>query len=180
VSTRARVLTLGVGERLVTETCYSCGVLFAMVEDFWEHRQNDRKNFFCPNGHSQAYIGGKSDAQKLRDAEARETHLQDQLRAAVRDAEASRVELIRARSRFANGVCPCCDRYFDNVRRHMVSQHPDQVEKAKAPVYRCSCGYKAGSFHGLRVHQGKSRPENWDDPKVGRYWSHLTDVGAGR
>lgn len=25
----------------------------------------------------------------------------------------------------ACGVCPCCNRSFTNVRRHMTSQHPD-------------------------------------------------------
>jgi hypothetical protein len=184
VSTRGRVLTLNVGERLVTETCYSCGVLFAMVEDFWEHRQNDRKNFYCPNGHSQAYLSGKTDAQKLRDAEARETALRDQLAAAVRDAEATRVALIRDRHRFANGVCPCCDRYFANVHRHVSSQHPDYdvtaVKQPQSTKYACSCGRRFTTPRGLAIHQGHNRRDGWDRPDASRWSAHLTETAAAR
>lgn len=31
----------------------------------------------------------------------------------------------RTRNRIANGVCPCCDRSFTNLQRHMASKHPD-------------------------------------------------------
>lgn len=183
MGTRLRVLTLAVGERLVTETCYSCGVLFAMVEDFYEHRLADRKNFYCPNGHSQAYIG-KTDAQKLKEAEAREVALKDQLSAAIRDAEQSRVQLLRDRQRYANGVCPCCTRYFANVHRHMTTQHPevDAAAVRTAPAYRCSCGQRFDTFRGLRTHQGHQRrtsgPYQWDLPKTSRWMAHLTEVGA--
>ena len=157
----------------------TCGVIFGIPSDLEKRRRADRRAFYCPNGHA-LYFQGKTDAQKLRDAEARETHLADQLRAAVRDAEAARVQLLRDRARFANGVCPCCQRSFENVRRHMLAKHPEQVEAAKLPIYRCSCGSRFESFRGLRTHQGHMRPENWDDPKVGRWFAHLTDVGATR
>lgn len=181
VSTRGRILTLGVGERLVTETCYACGVLFAMVEDFYDHRLQDKKNFYCPNGHGQAYIHGKSDAQKLRDAEAREVALRDQLDASIRDTEAARSALLRDRSRIAKGVCPCCNRSFENVRRHMESKHPDYAapKPASRIKYECGCGRRFESYAGLRIHQGRSRSKDWAKPGVSVFRSHLT-VGATR
>lgn len=181
MGTRGRILLVGVGERLVTETCYSCGVLFAMVEDFYDHRQSDRKNFYCPNGHAQHYVG-KTDAQKLQEAEAREVALKDQLGAAIRDAEQARVQLLRDRQRYANGVCPCCNRYFPNVHRHMTTQHPevDAAAVRKRPAFKCSCGQRFDTFRGLRTHQGHQRrtsgPFQWDKPGQSVYWSHLTAV----
>lgn len=180
MSTRCKVLTMNVGERLVTETCYSCGVLFAMVEDLYDHRLKDGKSFYCPNGHSQAYTQGKSDAQKLREAQIRETALQDQLSAAIRETESANSELLRIRSRIAVGVCPCCNRSFSNVRAHISTQHPElAAEASKArqqPAYRCSCGRRFDTWRGLRVHQGSQRRDGWDAPKAGSYRSHLTKV----
>jgi hypothetical protein len=28
----------------------------------------------------------------------------------------------------ANGVCPCCNRTFQNLARHMAGKHPDYEE----------------------------------------------------
>jgi hypothetical protein len=47
------------------EECCDCGVLFGMTTKFKEHRLKDKRNFFCPNGHEQAYI--KSTAQILQE-----------------------------------------------------------------------------------------------------------------
>lgn len=161
-----------------TETCCNCGVLFAMSSDYKAHRRRKQDTFYCPNGHGQSYRG-KSDAAKLKEAEARETALRDQLSAAVRDAENARVALLRDRQRFANGVCPCCNRSFENVRQHMTTQHPEYRAKlTAAPTYKCSCGRRFDSFRGLRTHQGWHRPEDWDDPKRDAYSAHLTTVTA--
>ncbi len=178
MSTRGRVLSLTIGERLVTETCYSCGVLFAMVEDFYDHRQQDRKSFYCPNGHSQAYLSGKTDAQKLEDAHARELALRDQAGAAIRDAEQLRVALLRDRERFANGVCPCCNRSFVAVARHIKDQHPDyDVSEVRqgADRFECSCGGSFETLRGLRIHQGRLRRGDWDRPGNEPWMAHLTE-----
>lgn len=151
------------------------GFDFAMSRTFYDETQRTKRTWYCPMGHPRAWRG-KTTEQSLKDARAKATHLQDQLRAAVRDAEASRVQLLRDRARFANGVCPCCNRFFDNVHRHMSSKHPDYTPAAKAPVFRCSCGREFTTFPGLRTHQGKSRNDTWDAPTASRWSSHLTKV----
>lgn len=173
-------LTLTGSATLITETCYSCGVLFAMTEDFRAHRLRTRDDFYCPNGHSQRYVGPTAE-EKLKEAEARELALQDQLDASVRDAETTRQALLRDRERFANGVCPCCNRSFDNVRRHMATKHPeyDVAEVVKPLTFGCSCGRKFETLRGLRVHQGWQRPENWTSPSLPDWRRHLT-TGARR
>jgi len=171
---------------MVVEDCFKCGVLFAMTEDLWDRCQRDHsKSFYCPNGHGMVFTG-KTDRQKLKEAEAREVALKDQLGAAVREAEQMRQALLRDRQRFANGVCPCCNRTFSNVRRHMATQHPDyDVTKVQQQVVRfgCSCGKAFDSLRGLRIHQGRVRPDDWTArARKSDSWSkrsaHTTVVGV--
>lgn len=187
MSRRLKILTLTGSERLVTETCINCGVLFAMPEELYDTRQGDGGRFYCPNGHNMFYTG-KTDAQKLKEAAARETALRDQLSAAIRDTEQTRRAMLRDRHRFANGVCPCCNRSFENVRRHIQGQHPEYDAAALGkPVqsYTCSCGSSFETLRGLHIHQGHARKDRaeaweqeWDDPKTPDWAKHLTVVSG--
>lgn len=154
-----------------------CGLAFAMTRQFYDWTHRTGKGWFCPNGHSRCWRGETTEDQ-LRAANARNRHLDDQLRAAVRDAEDSRVALLRDRQRFAAGVCPCCNRSFENVRRHMESKHPqyDVTKVSAGRRYRCSCGQGFETFRGLRTHQGRQRGDGWDSPKASRWRAHLTKV----
>lgn len=118
-------------------TCYLCGVLFGLEDGYDDRRRNDHKSFYCPNGHSQAY-NGKSQVEQERDAARALAQREAQRRQwaeqeaveARRSAAAHKGWATRIRNRIANGVCPCCNRSFENVRRHIASQHPDfQVPK---------------------------------------------------
>lgn len=123
---------------LVSEDCCECGVTFAMPADMhWRLVNNPGSAFYCPNGHSQHYVG-KSEAQKqqeraeqaeqrLKWAEARESAQRRERQAAERSARAYKGHLTRMRNRIANGVCPVggCRRNFANVKAHITSQHPD-------------------------------------------------------
>lgn len=169
------------GELHVETCCHEkCHVTFGL--DIAHYRQLQRETgttFYCPNGHAQHYTG-KSDEQKLREAEARETALRDQLEASIRDKEQTRQTLLRERSRIANGVCPCCNRFFRNVMLHMDSQHPEYERTGLADTgrYECGCGLSFDSWRGLRVHQGKTRGDDWAKPKTPAWRSHLTVVDA--
>lgn len=172
-------LTITGKTTLMSETCIKCGTVFALAEQLYDELQRKKGGgtFYCPNGHSMCYQG-KTAEQKLADAQARETALQDQLRAAIREGDAARTETLRIRQRIANGVCPSCTRSFPNVMRHMATQHPEfalpgDIKHAAGP-FRCSCGHKFETFQGLRIHQGRRRTEDWDKVGQPRYWSHLS------
>ena len=45
--------------------CYKCGTDFLVTNEFNSNRLKDKESFYCPNGHSQAYI--KSTAEKLQE-----------------------------------------------------------------------------------------------------------------
>lgn len=165
------------GELHVETCCHEkCGVTFGLDIGHYRQLRNDSSRwFYCPNGHQQHYTG-KSDGQKLRDAEAREGALRDQLTASIREQDLTRRTLLRERTRFANGVCPCCTRSFENVRRHMQGEHPDYpLDQLRGTVnYECGCGMSFETYRGLRVHQGKSRAEDWAEPATWEWRRHLT------
>ena len=45
------------GREFQVNECYKCGVEFAMPVVLEETCQRDKQEFFCPNGHPQAYPG---------------------------------------------------------------------------------------------------------------------------
>jgi len=123
-------------------------------------RRKDRNWFYCPNGHQQHYTG-KSEADKLReqlDAERRQRQRAEQSVAMhADDAKAARDEAEHQRRR-ANGykghaakitkrakagVCPCCNRHFTALERHMSTQHPDFTADAPEPVLKVVGGTAA-------------------------------------
>lgn len=140
VSLRGQTLT--VEQKLVTEECCGCNILFAMTEDFQRERRRDKRTFYCPNGHSQSYVG-KTEEQKLREqleqerrqrqsAEQRVAMWQDEYDAAAKEAEHQKRRAngykghaTRITKRAKAGVCPCCNRSFENLRRHMATKHPE-------------------------------------------------------
>jgi len=143
---------------LVTETCCNCGIWFAMPRPLYNQRRRDGENFTCPNGHKQHYTD--TDTVKLRRLEAQLTSTKDQLQAARDEGEQTRRTLVRERARFAAGVCPFCNRSFTAVRRHIETKHPDydvtRLDGATTATFRCTCGFRSKTYHGLRVHQGRS------------------------
>lgn len=135
-------LRLHVVQDFVIEECCTCGVSFAMTTTFYNNAKKhsqasgyDTKCFYCPNGHSQSYIG-ENEAQKLRH---RLRGAQDELAFArkQRDKEQRRTaavkgHLTRAKKRAAAGTCPCCKRTFAKMSEHLLKQHPDYVEKHRS------------------------------------------------
>jgi len=125
---RGNTLTLETVTDFYIESCFSCGCQFGMTVDFKDNRMRLKDTFYCPAGHAQHYTG-KSDKELRREAEARERAALDQLQAA--EAENRRIkreakaEATRLAQRARGGVCPCCNRSFVQLARHMASKHPD-------------------------------------------------------
>lgn len=110
-------------------SCGNCHVDFAIDKEWHERLQRTGKAFWCPNGHCISYgehVQSELDRarKQLERAEARETAWRDQAESAERSAIAYKGHATRLRKRAAAGVCPCCTRTFQNLQRHMTSQHP--------------------------------------------------------
>jgi hypothetical protein len=133
-----RGVTIDVSVNLVTETCCvsTCGILFAVPEDWQRQRRRDHTNFYCPNGHHQAYQA-KTKEEQLRDELAKakqaldyqrqrgdrleddKTHLKHQVRAQKGVAT-------RLRNKAIAGICAFCEHEFANVAEHVRAEHPSE------------------------------------------------------
>jgi len=107
-------------QELTTVECV-CGIAYAIPESLYDQaiKHKAQHTLYCPLGHQWHYMG-KTDAQKLREAEASIVSMRDQL-----DAERQAHE--RTKKRVAKGVCPCCHRSFTQLKRHMTTKHPEFV-----------------------------------------------------
>lgn len=127
------------------ETCYRCNAPFAMSEELHTAAMERREafQFYCPNGHGQHYVTGESEKDKLRRERDRlaqrvaeyQEYWQDaskRAEAAERRVSAARGQITKLKKRASNGVCPCCNRTFADLARHMHSKHPGFVQEPDA------------------------------------------------
>jgi hypothetical protein len=114
--------------------CCACGVEFAMPSSLRKKRLADHKEFYCPNGHAQHYTG-ESEAERLKrelvaaneriDSERKRHEWTRKDLDNQKNVNAGlRGEITKIKHRVGNGVCPCCNRTFTNLRRHMGTKHP--------------------------------------------------------
>jgi hypothetical protein len=129
------VSTITYSGRLTVTTCW-CGMVHAVPQELRDHQQRAHDsggkvpNIYCPLGHAHV-PSGKPRWEAERDArlriEKRLDATRDLLEHEERSHAATRGHLTRAKKRATAGVCPCCNRSFANVRRHVESQHPDEL-----------------------------------------------------
>lgn len=117
--------------QMETIICYKCAIPFAVPSNYKRHLQSSQDDFFCPNGHEQRYT--KSTEQILREKiKDQEETFQRRLNWANQDNEMLKKErtvlkgkITRIKNRISNGMCPCCNRTFQNLVSHMKTKHPD-------------------------------------------------------
>lgn len=129
---------------LVVVSCASCFVKYAIPDSFnrsaiaYPGDSDNGWDICCPFGHTWHYTG-ESIRDKLNAERDRATRLAaelDQSKASLRgtkmNAARTRKELKSVKERVAHGVCPCCNRTFKQLARHMASQHPNYARPAGA------------------------------------------------
>ena len=125
--------------QLVRETCCNCGVVFAMSRELNQTFLDNRDRFFyCPNGHRQHYIGATRAEKAERAAEranqnasfweGRAKEASERTARALASQRVIKGHMTRLKKRVAAGVCPCCNRSFKDLSRHMAGQHPQYGE----------------------------------------------------
>lgn len=128
--------TLTYSGTLIVVTCW-CGMRHAVPEELREfqmrqHRDGeDPTSIYCPLGHSHI-PSGKGEAAKLLEQLAAARRSRDATRDLLdheqRSHAVTRGHLTRTKKRVAHGVCPCCNRSFADVERHMKVKHPNYVK----------------------------------------------------
>lgn len=129
---------------LVHTCCHStCGISYAVPKVWDDQKRNDYSTMYCPNGHPQNYKRGTSAEDKLRRENERLTqnraYLEDQIREREASLEQERKKstaykghVTRIKNRVSAGVCPCCNRTFQDLARHMAGKHPHYKKKEEA------------------------------------------------
>lgn len=123
---------------IVPHTCGKCGIVFGMESGFMRDRKDDHETWYCPNGHPRAFIG-KSEAERAREETERMRLRAEQYRnwwqREQREHESTELSrraykghVTKIKRRVGKGVCPCCNRTFQNLASHMQKKHPDFSE----------------------------------------------------
>lgn len=123
---------------LVVTSCW-CGINLAIPSSLERAARDNQTNVYCPLGHT--FVYGKNEKERL------EAQLEAERRRAGRlaaERDQARQETItqkgratrfrndrdRLKTRAAAGVCPCCNRTFQQLARHMAKQHPGFADEA--------------------------------------------------
>jgi hypothetical protein len=118
---------------VISGGCYKCGIPFAVPAQHYRQLQDSGDSFWCPNGHRQHFtetteqrMQKQVDAQRRRAemAERRAEIERDEAQHQGRRASAFKGNVTKLKGRIANGVCPCCNRSFEDMARHMRTKHP--------------------------------------------------------
>lgn len=121
-------------DSLAVIDCGVCGVNFGISSTMHNRLKRSGDWFWCPSGHrihyyESGYYKAQKEVARLKDrvilkdnalqSERRSHAYTEKRRAAEKGAKT------RIKNRVAKGVCPCCNRTFQNLARHMEGQHPD-------------------------------------------------------
>lgn len=126
--------TMNIGLMFEIHECPVCGIPYAASEKFFNRTRELGRDFYCPRGHVLTF--GPSDAAKLRKQLVQQEHRANSLqrdlqleeqahRTTEHQRAAMKGQVTKIKTRAANGVCPCCNRYFANLHQHMAKQHPN-------------------------------------------------------
>lgn len=116
---------------LVVTSCW-CGIHLAVPEDLYiEANRREQQSIYCPLGHTFVF-GDTIEKENRRLKQELEVELRnkkfwkDEAHKEERKAAAARGQVTKIKNRVKNGVCPFCNRHFENLERHMHSKHADE------------------------------------------------------
>lgn len=123
---------------LVERACPDCGITYAVPDRWLKEKQDTNGAFWCPNGCERHFCGETASAKAKRlERELRQTsddrdwfkrrtdELANEAEHERNRAKGYKGQLTKVKKRISNGVCPCCNRFFENLHRHMATKHPD-------------------------------------------------------
>lgn len=118
---------------LTVVTCW-CGMRHAVPEELYSFQRRQHENgrdvtvIYCPLGHTHIPAGEGAAAKLRRQLERANQRAQaerDLREDTERRLAAQKGATTKARNRAAAALCPCCNRSFVQLRRHMSTKHPD-------------------------------------------------------
>ena len=135
LSERYRIMETLHTTTLTTLECCQCGMPVGLVKTWVEHARaigGFEQKFYCPYCKNQQGWGASKNKKELKrlkkqvaDYKAQRDHALTESQHFRKSRDGMKGALVRQKNRIKNGVCPCCNRHFANLERHMKSQHPD-------------------------------------------------------
>lgn len=112
-------------------SCGSCGGTYAINEKYRQTQYEQGGTWTCPYCQRGWGYAGNSENSKLKRELAAEKERKERALADANSLRSSltaqRAQTTRARNqlhRVKHGTCPCCQRSFQNLRKHMATKHP--------------------------------------------------------
>lgn len=116
-----------------------CGHTIVFTDEHYKACKETGRTFHCTVCGNTRVFSGKNTVDQLRgelaaakQREETERHLRQQAQSAERVIQdllkKERASKARLKKRADHGVCPCCTRSFENVRRHLATKHPEYVK----------------------------------------------------
>lgn len=115
-------------------TCGVCNIPHAIPSNLHDKALTSGAGWYCPNGHNLIFTETKSQRleKELEQEKKRRTWAEEERDRAYksrakheRRASAYKGKVTLIKNRIGNGVCPCCNRTFQNLLNHMKIKHPD-------------------------------------------------------
>ena len=116
--------------------CIHCGAVYAISKAVCDQARQSGGYHYCP--HCRGNQGWRGEAEDQRRAaeianlKAQISRADEQARRARQDAEhfeksrnAYKGQVTKIKARAGRGMCPCCNRFFENLHRHMATKHPE-------------------------------------------------------
>ena len=136
------------GQWHVMESCYTCKVKHSFPLHIYEAaiQRRGSMSIYCPNGHAWVYSTEQqiSENEKVRQERDRlrqqlaQKNDEIQLQRDLKEHERNRViafkgVITKTKKRISGGACPCCNRTFQNLARHMATKHKDYANSEEMP-----------------------------------------------
>lgn len=128
------------GQVFHMHSCAACKTLHAFSDPIYRAMMErvGEMAVHCPNGHQWVFAKGETDLDKMRRERDRLaqaiaqrddeiTRQRDLRKHAERSAIAYKGKVTRLKNRASVGLCPCCNRSFQDLARHMAGKHPEFV-----------------------------------------------------
>ena len=137
--------TISATTHLETVNC-SCGGIYAVSKTVYDSCRERGGGWNCPYCRGGVSWGANTENDKLKrqlaQAERDKANLisqtesqRQQKLAALAEADHFRRSrdgmkgvVAKIKKRVGRGICPCCNRHFANLQRHMETKHPDVAE----------------------------------------------------
>jgi hypothetical protein len=122
--------------------CWKCKCQIWLPDELYlAAKASSSISIHCGYGHAGIFREGPTDLDKMRQErdrlaqqiaqkDDRIKELRDQRDMEGRKAAAARGQVTKIKNRVGRGVCPCCNRTFENLARHMGTKHPTFTAEA--------------------------------------------------